>query len=128
MAHFGNTVEKTAKCPKCQAECKRHSQHSRKVVDVNGLVDFKYGKYTCKSCKFTFVPDCEFVEPGYKYSKALVTYGLVLLTKNTYENTRDIIHKNLGFWVPKTSLCDWKSRWTKCPKPYLREELCGNIV
>ena len=97
------------KCPRCGIMCKRHSRRKRRVLDVDGYIEYYAEVYVCPLHKY-FTADNDTATKGSRYSKSLVALGKEFLTEYTIEETIKKLKEICGVRIPYTTLSEWRRR------------------
>lgn len=103
-AHPLVLVRNRALCPRCGADCPRHSIDSRRVRDVGGQVMVvEYSKHYCSDCRRHFsVNDPDLVPKHGRYSMAIRREAIRLFTAG-----KTIAAVSERLQVPLATIHDW---------------------
>lgn len=100
-------------CPQCGRSVSRHSRRRRRIRDVKGFVDVRYGYYECNKCHkfFSHLRLRELSAYHATWTNAAVKRALALSCSGlTLEKAAEAFKKETKHYLSYRTLHDWKTR------------------
>jgi len=110
-----NISKRRETCPICKTRCKRHSNKIRTLIDLDihrpTKIKLTYGIYYCINCRKHFTIRNEIADPGFRYTKRVVSTAISLVINNhTYKDVKEILERRYHVTTSQSTIHDWSTR------------------